>query len=73
MFDQLSLSIPIDRQPHNETKLGHENNLRYVMIKFTPVSAANRDIAKEDGFAFLFRVAVSGYGISSAKLANRET
>ncbi len=73
MLGQLSISISIDRQPHGETKLGHENNFRYVMIKFIPVSAANRDIANEDGFTFLFRVAVSGYGISSAKFANCET
>ncbi len=44
------------------------------MIKFVPVSKANCDIAKEDGFSFLFReVLVSGYGIASAKLANCET
>ncbi len=45
-----------------------------MIIKFPPVSAANWDIAKEDGFASLFRVIVlSGFGISSAKSTNRET
>ncbi len=61
-------------QSHREMDLCHERILRHAMIKFVPVSKANCDIAKEDGFSFLFReVLVSGYGIASAKLANCET